>query len=296
MEPIVVDMTSQAPRHAGIAYWKKVRMNLPPDSARANVDELLSVLGHETTHVFLEQLSDSRLQDRFGSTRFFHEGLASYVEYRFFSTPENLAELRRVAAVARARDHVRLEELLNDAKLAAARDRDLAYPLGEIFVAALVKRYGDAAPAKVVRAFARREAPKHLEGFALWQDTFQACGYNLSDITDGFYAALDREVSAQRSFVDSLPRLRGAVEQAGGELRVRAAQDDRAPTGGRVVCRFRPRADTPDRFYEAPWAEEDNLFKVSAARYAERSFWYQLGWRVPGANQPIYEPWVEVRR
>ena len=294
LAPIVVDLTGEQPRHAGLAYWSKVRMNLPFDDSGQTADELRAVLGHETTHVFINHLAGERLNDQFASTRFFHEGLASYVEYRFFRPTNDLASFRRVAAVMRARDEVKLEELLDDEKLSLKRDRDLVYPLGELVVAALVQRYGETSSGQVLRAFARTNAPKGLSGFALWQDTFQACGFNLSDVTDGFFAELDRLVAEHRAFIDSLPRLRGTVDQNRDHLKVRASYDGTAP--GTVICRFRPRGDTEERFIEVAYANEGKDFQVDASGYSERSFWYQLGWMVEGASQPIYEPWVEVRR
>lgn len=294
LNPIVVDLTSEQSRHAGLAYWNKVRMNLPFAGSRQDAQELRWVLGHETTHVFINQLAGERLNDQFASTRFFHEGLASYVEYSLFRPTNDVAELHRVAAVMRARDEVKLEELLDDEKLSRKRDRDLVYPLGEVVVAALVQRYGATSPGQVLRAFARTNAPKDLAGFALWQDTFQACDFNLSDVTDGFFIALDRLVLEHTKFIDNLPRLRGTVQQSHDRLRVRAAFDGSAP--GRVVCRFRPSSDTEERFIEFADASEGTDFEVQASGYSERSFWYQLGWRVEGASQTIYEPWVEVRR
>ena len=294
LDPIVVDLTSVQPRHAGLAYWSKVRMNLPFSESRQDAEELRPVLAHETTHVFINHLAGERLNDQFASTRFFHEGLASYVEYSLFRPTNDLASLRRVAAVMRARDEVKLEELLEDEKLSLKRDRDLVYPLGEVVVAALVQRYGTTAPGQVLRAFARTNAPKNLAGFALWQDTFQACGFNLSDVTDGFFAELDRLVIEHRQFIDSLPRLRGTVDQNRNRLKVRVSYDGTAL--GTVVCRFRPRSDTEERFIEFAYASEGKDFQVEASDYSERSFWYQLGWTVEGASQPIYEPWVEVRR
>jgi len=292
--PIVVDVTSVQPRHAGLAYWQKVRMNLPFEDSRAAAEELLSVLGHETTHLFIDHLAGARLKDQFNSTRFFHEGLASFVEHHLFLPTNKLELLRRVAAVAHAREEVKLEELLDDEKLSLKRDRDLVYPLGEVFVAALVQRYGEAAPGQVLRAFARTNAPKGLAGFALWQDTFQACGYNLSDVTDGLFAELDRLVVEHRAFIDRLPRLRGAVDQSREVLTVRVAFDGESP--GTVVCRFRPRRDTEERFVEFAYPSGNREFQVHASGYPDRSFWYQLGWLVEGASQTIYEPWVEVRR
>ena len=290
---IVVDMTDALPRHAGVAHWKKVQMNLPYDSAELDVNALAAVLGHETTHVYIDHVSKSRLNHLFNSTRFFHEGLASYLEYRLFLPPSRLASSRRVAAVMRARGEVKFEELVDDEALSLKRDRDIVYALGEVFVAALVKRRGDAAPADVLRAFARDGAPKDLKKLALWQDTFQAAGYNLSDVTDEFFAELDRAVTEHRAFVNSVPRLQGAVQRSADYIRVRGSHKGKAP--GTMVCRFRSRGDTDSRFYEEPDPDSEGNFEVDRSRYAERSFWYQLGWKVGGTSQPLYESWVEVR-
>jgi len=290
---IVVDMTDALPRHAGVAHWKKVQMSLPYDSAHADVSALAAVLGHETTHVYIDHLSRSRLNHQFNSTRFFHEGLASYVEYRLFLPTAKLASSRRVAAVMRARGDVKFEELVDDEALSLKRDGDLVYALGEVFVAALVKRRGDAAPGELLRAFARDSAPKNLERLALWQDTFQAAGYNLSDVTDEFFAELDRAVAEHRTFVNSVPRLQGAVRQSADNIMVRGSHKGNAP--GTMVCRFRSRGDTDSRFYEKPDPDSAGTFQVDRNRYAERSFWYQLGWEIDEVSQPLYEPWVEVR-
>jgi hypothetical protein len=289
---IEVDLTGSAPQTAGQAHWGKIQMDLR--AAHGDLDRLVSVLGHETTHVYIEHESDSRIGDDFNSTRFFHEGLATYVEYHLFLSGERLAHLRRVAAAMRARDQVKFDDLLNDLELGRKLDLDLVYPLGEVFVSALVKRYGDAAPGRVVRAFGRANAPKDLHGFTLWQDTLQSCGYNLSDVEDLFYAELDQAVSNYSAFTKSLPRLRGAVEPRQGKITVNASFKGPAP--GFLVCRFRDSPDAPKWLYDERFAIKDNAVSVDGARYTGRSFWYQLGWQVGGASQSIYEPWVEVRR
>ncbi|MEZ5303630.1 MAG: hypothetical protein R3F11_23755 [Verrucomicrobiales bacterium] len=140
--------------------------------------ELAAVLYHETTHVYIEAGSESEFSDKFGSTRWFHEGAVSYVEFRFFRPPEALPRLRRVAAAAYDKKIVRLEQLINNADWSADHDPHLVYALGEVFCAALVARYGDEAPGRVVRAFARDGAPD-LAGVRLWQDAMQSCGYSL---------------------------------------------------------------------------------------------------------------------
>jgi hypothetical protein len=289
---IEADLTGSAPETSGLAHWKKVQMDLV--GARADVPSLLAVLGHETTHVYIDSESQARIGDYFNSTRFFHEGLASYVEYHLFRPPQNLSSLLRVAAVMRARDEVKLEELLDDEALQIKLDSDLVYPLGEVFANALIDRYGPAAPGRVVGAFARPNAPKGLAGVALWQDVLQACGYNLTDVEDAFFLQLDQAVASYRPFINSLPRLRGAVQWDRRRLLIRPSYEGDVP--GRLICRFRAQAHTPPRLYEMGEVEPGVGFWVDAAVYPERSFWYQLGWQVKGASQPIYEPWVEARR
>jgi hypothetical protein len=103
---------------------------------------------------------------------------------------------------------------------------------------------------------------------------------------------LDEAVADQRSFIDSAPRLRGAVQTEDGRIFLRTSYEGHAP--GIVVCRFRPRSDTPARLYEYASPGEGNVFSVSASGYYDRSFWYQIGWQALGASQPIWEPWVET--
>jgi hypothetical protein len=186
---IVADLTGSEPHTAGQAHWKKVRIDLL--AAGRDLDSLTAVLAHETTHVYIDHQSKEWVSEHFNSTRFFHEGLASYVEYHLFQPTNKLIALRRVAAVMRARREVKIEELLDDHVLARLRDHDLVYPLGEVFVAALIQRRGDAAPGRIIKAFARPNAPTGLDGFSLWQDIFQACGYNFSEVGDAFFAELE---------------------------------------------------------------------------------------------------------
>jgi len=287
---IAADLTGSVPRTAGVAHWEKVQIDL---AATPGLDSLLAVLGHETTHVYIDHECQSRIDDDFNATRFFHEGMATYVEYHLFRQTNQLETLRRVGAVIRARRDVKFEDLLDGEALARHQDTDLVYPLGEAFVAGLVKRYGETAPGQVVRAFGRPNAPKKLKGLLLWQDVLQACGYNLSEAENAFFAELDQTVAAERAFIESLPRLRGAARREQDRIVVQATYDGSAP--GEVICRLRPRADTASWLYQYPSAEETNVFRADQSDYPNRSFWYQLGWRVHGASQTIYEPWVETR-
>lgn len=288
-EPIVVDATSMLPRHAGLAYWDKIRLNL---AVSRELSELESILGHETAHVFLERLSDTRLTQQFNSTRFFHEGVASYVEYALFDSGRDVAELRRVAAVMRDRGAVDMKELVDNSQLIARHDSNLVYPLGEVFVAELIARHGEAAVGKIARAMAREGAPEKLSGRDLWRDLFQACGYDFEGLVDAYYARLDAEVERYRQFVDGVPRIRGAVESDGELITVEIhwdAVDDWQPT-----CRFRHQEDDAERFYLEGLETEEGTFVAWRDHFPSSTVWYQVGLR-HGDSTVIYERWGSVK-
>jgi len=287
---ITADLTGSASHTAGVAHWKQVQIELA--TIRSGIDQLAAVFAHETTHVYIDHQSEDRLWKDFNANRFFHEGLATYVEYHLFRPAEQLASLRRVAATMHARHEVSFEELIDTEALTRKRDLNMVYPLGEVFVAALIKRYGEESVAKVISAFARPDAPTGLHGAELWRDVFQAWGGNLGEVEDLFFAELDQAVAEHQGFIDSVPRLRGAVQRESGQITVRVSDTERG--SGAILCRFRPSADTPERLYEYASEKEANVFQASSAHFPDRSFWYQLGWLAPGASQAIYEPWIEI--
>ncbi len=285
---IVVDATSFLPRHAGVAYWDKIRLNL---AVTDNNETLRSILGHETSHVFLERLADSRLADQINSTRFFHEGVASYVEYHLFNPEQHVDSLRSVAAVMHSRDEVEFAEMVDARLLSARRDTDLVYPLGEIFVEALVERYSEPAMGNIVRALVRDDAPKNLTGLELWRDVFQACNYNLDDVVDEFFAKLDMEVERHRELIDRLPRLRGVFSHDNAFVYVNVRWEPL--DGWEPVCRFRQSEDESDRLYLLGESDEGDLFGQDRSSFPGSSLWYQLGLS-DGNSRVIYEPWLQV--
>lgn len=297
---LVVDLTSNSPRHAGIAFWKRIRMNL---DAGATAEELAAILGHELTHVYIDQLSENRLSDRFNSTRFFHEGLASYIEYRFFRKPEAIAEIRRIAAAAYDRDQVRFEDLVSSSTLSSRYTSEWVYPLGEVFASAVVERFGDDAPQKLVRAFARVDAPQGLNSMPLWQDTFQSCGYNLEEAISAFFGQLEHDTNVTyRDWLDKLPRLSGELlrDDEGEWIGVRIRRHTEHPGADldpeNLVCRFRSTATSADSEYLVAHAGEDGIAWTDADNFQRGGFWYQIGYyEKDELFFPIYDPWVRGR-
>jgi ABC-type transport system involved in multi-copper enzyme maturation permease subunit len=285
---IFVDMSGVLPRHAGRAQWDKILMNLV---SAEDAPTLLATFGHESAHVHLERLSDGRLGRDMNTWRLFHEGVASYVEYERFQPEQSVDTLRFMAAVARARRQADFRELVNNELLCSRFDTNLVYPLGEAFVCAMVRRLGEPSVGRVAAALARDDAPRELSGIDAWQDTFQACGYNLDEVVDEFIQLLDEEVARFQPQIDNLPRPRAVVEFNDYFVVVSAhwePQDE-----WHVICRFRPTAFAPDRLYFPADFEDEDGFNVARSNVPGATLWYQLGLS-DGQGREIYEPWQEA--
>lgn len=287
-EPILVDATNEIPRHAGLAYWEKIRLDL---TASEKLPVLESILGHETAHVFLERLSDSRLREQLNSTRFFHEGVASYIEYHLFNSGRDVGSLRRIAAATHDRDQVDFKELVDNSLLEARRDGNLVYSLGELFVAELIARHGEAAVVEIVRAIAREDAPESLSGLELWRDLFQSCGYDFDAMLDAFYTRLNNEVEIHRDFIAGIPKIRASMDREDYLVEVQVhwkPVDDWQPT-----CRFRQTEHESARLYRFGIQKEPDTFVCSSSYFVSSTVWYQAGLRYVDGTV-IYEPWTAV--
>lgn len=300
---LVVDLTSASPRHAGTAYWGRIRMNLQAEGLESR---LPAVLGHELCHIYIDQLGDNKVADDFNATRFFHEGLASLVEYRFFRPPEELAQIRRVAAAAHDREEIRFEDLVSSARLSEEFAAEWVYPLGEAFAAAIVDTWGDEAPSKLIRAFGRPDAPSNLGGIALWQDTFQAAGYDLETAIAAFFRMLDETVAEHRAWLDSLPDLRGQlITDDGGRLGIRIRTADSAEGGSvgplqpqrQLLVRFRPGPGTPENEYLVRKANKNGTAWISREHFPGGAIDFQVVYNPKDDDlmMPIFGPWISTR-
>jgi hypothetical protein len=286
---IVVDLASPVISHAaGQTNWTKIRM---PLASEQSLDEQRLILGHETAHVFIEQLSDGQLASHFAAIRFLHEGLATHVEQQFFAEESGRAQNRRSVAAAWSRGRMPLELLCDDEKLTRERDPNLVYPLGEVFARALVETHGRAAAAKLLRAFARPKAPAGLAGMALWRDTMQAAGLELDRVVAAYESACAKIAEEEREFVARLPRLSASVSVEGAEIVVRPKFDGVAP--GEVVCLVEMEGPLVDELSALP-KRDDGSFTLERRRVTKRTLRYLLGWRTKETRLPVFEPWAEA--
>ncbi len=282
---ILVDgSTAAGVDYAGLAFWKTIRLSVPTIEDPVQLE---ATLGHETTHVYIEILSKKRMGQAFRWTRFFHEGLAEYVEQRFFEDGDELDGLRFHAALAFSREEARMEDLLDSQRLSSKYDTFLVYPLGERFITALIDRYGDDAPSRILKAIGRENAPKELAGSDFWRDAFQHASFNFDETVNDYYQLLDREQALFQDRIDAIPRLYGAVEVKDGWIAIKPALSFSSDV--LLTCRVRQNESTPMDQYGYPIQDKDGVFWIKKGDYPSLQF--QLGVHLEGGM--VYEPWAD---
>jgi hypothetical protein len=290
--PIVADLTEASSEHLGIAGWQKMRIDLRPKSPAL----LRHVLYHETTHVLATLASE--VPQRQAQLRFFGEGLAEYVAYELNGEPGPREHARLIAALARSRFQIHVEDLMDPATFVARHDEFLLYALGEVWVAGLVDACGPTTPAKVVATFGDPALPTSLNGPELWRVALQQ---NKCD--------LDRVMSRYEQ------RLRKLEPQAGARLPVASARPRgeeegklvfevsvTAPTPGpwSVTLRLRDDASSPPADWMIETATvatgETELIRVDPPARGGRTFEMQVG-AAPGPDaRAFYTRWRSVTR
>jgi hypothetical protein len=293
---IEVDATEAGAHYAGRAFHETVQMDL---ATARSVDDAAAVLGHETAHLFIDAVGDRVFENTFDWTRCLHEGLASYVEYAFFRSAEELAASRRRAALAHAWGRIDFEDLVDDVALRAKRDELLVYAAGELLMASLVDVHGDAAPPALVRAFGRSDRPTGLGGIDLWRDAFQAAGFDLEAVANRFAERLDEEKARCAELVAVLPRPRGRVTEDRGDdgtkwVGVTPDLDFALPAGWEMDVQFRRAADD-DATLEALTAEErEGTWWVMRKDVPGRRVGFRIALRSDALEAIVWTDWQDA--
>ena len=165
------------------------------------------------------------------------------------------------------------------------------HPLGEIFARALIESQGREAPAKLLRAFARKNAPAGLKGSALWRDTMQAAGLDLDRVIAAYESACAKISEEEKAFTGKLPRISATVKTEGGEIVIRPKFDGTAP--GEMICLIDGEDALDMTAPELP-RRADGSFALPRHRLLKPSIRYLLGWRTPETYFPVFEPWAEA--
>jgi hypothetical protein len=284
-ESIVVDLTEVSDEHQGIAGWKTMRMDVTGDKP----PELLEhVLYHETTHVLAAALAEGTSEERQAGLRFFSEGLAEYLAFELLGERPARQLGRQVAALATHRYRLRWEDLLDPVRFLARHDEYLLYPLGELWVAALVETCGQAAPARALEGFASPENNQRLAGAELWRQSLQGQGCDLAAVN----ARYRRQLDALEPLARRLPRaaatfLREAEDQLLFDVEVIAPEPGPWP----VSLRARDDPQTPPaQVTHAHWSLTTGRHRqlaVPRPALTGRRFEFQVS-AAPGPDLPAF--------
>jgi hypothetical protein len=286
---IVADLTDTSSEHLGIAGWKKMRIDLRPKSPAL----LRHVLYHETTHVLAAQ--EQGPSARRAALHFFSEGLAEYVAYELEPQPAERAHARRIAALARARYQLRLEDLMDPGLFLARHDEYLLYALGEVWVAGLVDACGPKLPARLVATFGDPTLPQSLAGLELWRAALQRNGCDLDRVMSRY----EQRLSAAERSATSVPTASARwLGEEGGKLRFELSVQARTAGPWQVTLRLRDDPSTPPdevvSYTTSLSAGATTRLEVSPPGRAWKSFEVQVGAARDADTRPFYTRWRSV--
>ena len=279
---IDVDLSGSEANTEGTAFFDRIRM-FPGGEAP------LSVLAHETTHVFASRLAGGKNERELSKMQAFNEGLAHWVE-QTLTSETGVSEFDRLQAAIVSQRHMASARQLTDMDaLARDVDQNLVYPLGAVVVDALIRRYGANAPKTLLLTLGRPDFPRDLEGYTLWQAAFQLSGFDLTLVFDDYARLLKEWELKSTALIADLPRPRGSLVRSDDYVGVAVRLDAALPAGWRAVVRFRPRSDSPLRDYVTRSTKDDVAWQ-SINSIANEKVCFQPGISAKGIV--IYEIWT----
>lgn len=178
---IRVDLSAQSEHAAGLATWKKIKMDL--NSFTDDVSQR-RVLSHETTHVLQAVESNRALAENFSAVKFFIEGMAQYTSFEVVAENSRRDSNWELAGVAWYRQNIEFNDMLDAAAFAERFDTELHYSLGDLWTRAFVSTCGEAALGDFIRAVGREGAVRDLPANVFWRDTTAAIGCDLDTINE----------------------------------------------------------------------------------------------------------------
>ncbi|CAM2007863.1 ABC transporter permease [Acanthopleuribacter pedis] len=290
-DPISVNAMQPAGRHvAGLAFWQSIRLS---SSMLLDPNQLTATLGHETVHVYADQLSNGTLNDQHETTRFFNEGLAEYLEQRYFRDPAfvDQTHYERVVAAFDRFHRFEFDTFMSNSALVKEYDAHLVYPFGMTFVKQVIDRHGDDAANRILTALGRDDRPRDLAGLTLWRDAFQQAGMNFDAEVNNYYERVKVLGAQHAEFVDALPRLYGSVTEENGILWVTV--ESSTAHDHQIVVRARQSADTEQELYQYPDAMGDGRFPLLARDFPNLEL--QVGLQIGNETFSIWEKWVQIQ-
>lgn len=267
---IDIEVAKTGRMHAGEQWANKVRIS--PSAEDAPV-----TLVHELVHAHVGHLAkrDSELPRAWW--RFFDEGLATYLGSELTGDEDELPKHREWAGYVSKLGDPSFERLT---RASADWDDHEVYPLGLVFVEALLEEAGPSAPSCVARGLAKVEARTAAEA---WSTLLKPCGTDLPTLLQTYHRVLR---SLEPDFVHPFPRL-----ATGCHLDQPGVISDLSEKGSWLV-RFAPAHDTADHKLETVSLSQHGEFLPYWARGAAQ-VQVQVGQRLPRGAQ-YFGPWQRL--
>ena len=266
-EPLWIDVEflGAQDNHLGVFTGGKVRVV-------QNADR--NTVAHELAHAHAFAVSGPNAWAQSPHTRFFDEGLASWVAGRALGTEEQVPQ---TAVLNHAVDPVEFDLLVEDTRFQKERDMAAAYPIGVVFVEALDQIGGLEARTCVLQQIGAAGS-QPIAGLALWVGIADACDFDLFEVVKRFEALLD----AGLADLPPWPKLEAEVNGMDLEISV---QGPEAP----LMCRFRGEESVPVDNYVHIKARNSRC-RIPIYVLPHQTFEYQLGFEV--GDEVVFQRWV----
>lgn len=274
---VQLELFPAGPFHAG--YFAETNIRVGLDRQRE------ITLAHELAHAYTFGLTGRLDPTTKEHVLFFLEGVATWAAAEVTEDPPSLDFVHSWAGAIARQDRGHFDELFYFDTWGEEQDAFEAYPLGTLFVEALIKTHGSEAMRCVLRELA---SPPFLEGGRLlWEDLSSRCDWDLASLQEP-YEALWRH--HRKSWVD--PYFSSTEPQLWGQLSSRGRLRSLGVSGPfvrspRLVCRFRKYeqkviGDLDER-------TGDLCFQTPVVNVGD-TFFYQLGYVLPEGPR-VFFPW-----
>lgn len=273
---IAIEMTGGGRYHSGQYTGGKIRMSPAKDGA--------TTLAHELAHAYAHRAGGPTLNRNHDHLRFFNEGLAMWVADQAIGTSSTSDAFRAWAGAIWQMGHHPFDALTEDRARGQQYDPFEAYPLGLVFVEALVDEAGPGAPIRLLDAI--RALPSGtLSGRTIWYRLAHACDLDLQSVLRHYEARL--RAYAQRWPHDVQVRYATPL-LVDGDIVLLTADSP----GTKLRCRFRSRRQAlPTDLQER--SVGNGVCRVATYDASEGTISFQVGQTLEG-GWTVFGPWAEA--
>lgn len=286
---VVADLTEQSEMHAGIAGWKKVRINVGSEDP----GWLKHVLYHEVAHVMAAAATNTRISEHHHATFLFSEGLAEYVASSLLKSEREDPTWLPLAGTAVTRLDITFDDLVDQSRFLARYDPNLVYPVGHSWVVALVRACGEQAPQRVLRSMRREDLPQRLSGRDFWEQVMLGARCSLEVVNARWLSAMQRAARAAK-IPTPVGVFVGKGERAQFEVDLEGARPDATYSVGLRV-RDNPRSSLAQTAHaRGRWQGEAVVLEVDARVVAGERFQFQVGVVPLAGGRPFFGRWQQA--